>query len=367
MFENPLAILTATQMPGMAVLTSELNTADNDGWVQLLPDGEFSAIDGRPHDVPNKKWKLTPERAQQLISQAQLRANDLVIDYEHQTLQADKNGNPAPASGFFKDMEYRPGKGLYIKPKWTERAQAFLKNGEYRYISAVFPYDKQTGEPTEIRMAALTNYPGLDGMDAIAALAAEKFTQHPSNTGAPEMNQHLKNLLAKLGIEVGDEMTDEQGLAALTALAGLQAKAKQADELTDQVAALKASPGNVDLAQYVPIATYNAVVGELAVLRQDSNTQSIESLIADAQAEGKIVAAETDYLTKLGKENGVAVLKGVLDARPAIAALKGKQTTQTKPPQDDNAKGNLTAEDLAVLKATGLSEDEFLAARKAQA
>lgn len=365
MFENPLAILTATQLPGMAVLTSELNAADNDGWVQLLPDGEFSAIDGRPHDVPNKKWKLTPERAQQLISQVQLRANDLVIDYEHQTLQADKNGNPAPASGFFKDMEYRPGKGLYIKPKWTERAQAFLKNGEYRYISAVFPYDKTTGEPTEIRMAALTNYPGLDGMDAIAALAAEKFTQH--NCGESPMNKHLKDLLAKLGIEVTDEMTDEQGQAALTALAGIQAKAAQADDLTQTVAALKASPGNVDLAKFVPIATYNAVVGELAVLRQDSNTQSIESLIADAQADGKVVAAEVEYLTTLGKENGVAVLKGVLQARPAIAALKGKQTKETTPPQNENGKDNLTAEDLAVLKATGLSEAEFLAARKAQA
>ena len=216
-------------------------------------------------------------------------------------------------------------------------------------------------------MAALTNYPGLDGMDAIAALAAEKFTQHQSNTGTTKMNQHLKNLLGKLGIEVTGEMTDEQGQAALTALAGLQAKAQQVDDLTETVAALKANPGNVDLAQYVPIATYNAVVGELAVLRQDSNTQSIESLIADAQADGKVVAAEVEYLTKLGKENGVAVLKGVLEARPAIAALKGKQTKEANPPQDENGKGNLTAEDLAVLKATGLSEDEFLAARKAQA
>lgn len=343
MHQNPLAILTAAILPGMAVLTSELTQTDSDGWVQLLPDGEFSAVDGRPHDVPGKKWKLTPQTAQKLISQAQLKANDFVIDYEHQTLESTKNGNPAPASGFFKDMEYRPGKGLYIKPKWTERAQAFLKNGEYRYISAVFPYDKTTGEPTEIRMAALTNYPGLDGMDAIAALAAEKFNpQTQTETGEPPMNKHLKNLLAKLGVEVSDSMTDEQGQAALTALAGLQAKAKQSDELTEQVAALKANPGNVDLAQYVPIETYNAVVGDLAVLRQNSNTQSIDSLIADAQADGKVVAAETDYLTKLGKENGVAVLKGVLDSRPAIAALKGKQTTDTTPPESKN-KNNLTS------------------------
>ncbi|SVD86086.1 uncharacterized protein METZ01_LOCUS438940, partial [marine metagenome] len=66
-----LAVLSATVATscGIAALSGEL--ASDDGWYQLLPDGEFNAIDGRPFDVPDGKWKMNAEIAARLIQRAQ--------------------------------------------------------------------------------------------------------------------------------------------------------------------------------------------------------------------------------------------------------------------------------------------------------
>ena len=75
----------------------------------------------------------------------------------------------------------------------------------------------------------------------------------------------------------------------------------------------------------------------------------------------KILAAEEEYLTNFGKQQGVAALKGMLKARPAVAALKGQQTQDTAPPKKgEGADQELSDEDLAVLKATGISQEAFL-------
>ena len=56
MFKNSItslavlsAIAQANQPLGIAVLSEQINNTGD--WVQLLPDGEFSSVDGRPHDV----------------------------------------------------------------------------------------------------------------------------------------------------------------------------------------------------------------------------------------------------------------------------------------------------------------------------
>ncbi len=72
------------------------------------------------------------------------------------------------------------------------------------------------------------------------------------------MNELLKKLLAKLGIELTGDPTDEQLQKALAELDSLQASAKAPEleaALTAEkasLAALKAQPGGqVDLAQFV--------------------------------------------------------------------------------------------------------------------
>ncbi|WP_027853384.1 phage protease [Marinobacterium litorale] len=348
----------------VAILALDLS-ADSDGWQQLLPAGHFKAIDGRPSDVPGGHWFLDEGIARRLIERAQAAANDLVIDYEHQTLYSEQNGQPAPAAGWFKDAEWRES-GLWIRPSWTDRARDFIQSGEYRYLSAVFPYDKRTGEPLSLHSAALVNRPGIDGMQAVAALNA----QLPITEQETVMNEHMRKLLAKLGIKIaeGAELTEEQATAALSALDGLTSKSERAGELETELATLKAKQPaqGVDLSKYVPVDTYNALVTAHAALKAGAETESAERLIADARKDGKVLAAEEDYLNQFAEQQGVAALKALIDARPAVAALKGKQTDE-QDTQKDQGKGkdaDLTSEDLAVLKATGQSREEFIKSKQ---
>ena len=372
-----VAILNARPTTlGLAVLDAQL-TQQDDGWHQLLPVGPFKARDGRPFDVPGGHWQLDKTIATTLINRAKALGQDILIDYDHQTLNVEKTGKEAPAAGWYNgdEIEWREGEGLFIKPRWTERAAAMIEAKEYRFLSAVFPYDAQ-GRPLELRMTAITNDPGVVGMQALAALSAQPI--QPGQPATPAhavhketpMNELLKKLLAKLGIELTGDPTDEQLQKALTELDSLQASAKKAPELEAALSAekaslavLKAQPGGqVDLAQFVPVATYNALVTQVAALTAQVDTTDAATLIKEARTAGKVVAAEEEYLTAYAAQKGVAALKALLEPRPAIAALTASQTAAVTLPEK---KGDavLSAEDKYAADQLGISHEDFAKAK----
>lgn len=143
--------------------------------VQVFPAGRFRATDGRPHDAPG--WYIDAAIAARVIEQIEARANEMVIDYEHQTLNAPTNGQPAPAAGWTKKFEWREGEGLYaVDASWTDKAKAHIAAREYRYLSPVFEYDKKTGAVRRLLMLAITNYPALDGMETLNTRAAARVS-----------------------------------------------------------------------------------------------------------------------------------------------------------------------------------------------
>lgn len=367
----------------LAVLDAQLSP-QGDGWYQLLPVGPFKARDGRPFDVPGGHWQLDKTIATTLINRAKALGQDILIDYDHQTLKVDQNGQPAPAAGWYNgdEIEWREGQGLFIKPRWTERAAALIAAKEYRFLSAVFPYDAQ-GRPLELRMTAITNDPGVVGMQALAALSA--LPTHTGPLAIPAqaaqkektMNEHLIALLGKLGIQLGadGQLTAEQGTAALAAFDSLQASAKKAPELEaalsaekTALAALKAQTtsvqqgAQVDLAQFVPVATYNALVTQVAALTAQVDTTDAATLIKEARTAGKVVAAEEEYLTAFAAQKGVAALKALLEPRPAIAALTASQTAAVTLPEK-KGEAVLSAEDKYAADQLGISHADFAKAK----
>ncbi|MFM5717768.1 phage protease [Aeromonas caviae] len=377
-----VAILNARPTTlGLAVLDAQI-TQQDDGWYQLLPVGPFKARDGRPFDVPGGHWQLDKTIATTLINRAKALGQDILIDYDHQTLNVEKTGKEAPAAGWYNgdEIEWREGEGLFIKPRWTERAAALVAAKEYRFLSAVFPYDAQ-GRPLELRMTAITNDPGVVGMQALAALSAQLIQPgqpatpaHAAHKETP-MNELLKKLLAKLGIELTGDPTDEQLQKALTEIDSLQASAKKAPELEaalsaekTALAALKAQTtsvqqgGQVDLAQFVPVATYNALVTQVAALTAQVDTTDAATLIKEARTAGKVVAAEEEYLTAYAAQKGVAALKALLEPRPAIAALTASQTAAVTLPEK-KGEAVLSAEDKYAADQLGISHEDFAKAK----
>ncbi len=308
---------------------------------RLLPAGKFRSADGsgRPADVP--AWFVDKDSAHQVIARCTARQSRRVIDYEHQTLYTEKNGQPAPASGWVEALEWRDD-GLYITADWTERAAAMIASREYRYISPVFSYDK-TGRVLDIKHVGLTNNPGLDGLTDLAALSA--FFDL-----TPEKEKPMKQLLAALGLAEG--ATEEEALAALTALtAGHET----------QVAALKSA--TPDLSKFVPIETMTELRNQVVTLTASLNATQIDDLVEVALSSGKLLPAQETWARDLGKSN-LAALTGYLDTAQPVAALTSTQTGGKVP--DGTADGELSESELAVCKNMGVDTEEFKKTKAAQ-
>lgn len=360
---------------GFAALSSQLNVnteaafvVGEDGYIQALPDGHFASVDGRPDDVAGGKWLMDSVAFAALQANTPHKAGDLVIDYEHQTLNKEVNGQPAPAAGWFNinDVQYREGHGLFIKPRFTDNATTFLSAKEYKYFSLVFGYDKATGRPQFIHSAALTNRPGVDGMLPLASLAALATLNANDLQSIPSEGLHVNplilKLLAALGIEIaeGSEPTEAQLNDALKRIDDLVKAAGSVDGLKQEVAALSAKSPTTDLTKYVPIATVNALREQLVALTAENGVLTVEQTVKAAIDEGKAFECERDYLTKLGQQS-MAALTANLGERVAIAALTAKQTTTVPDPiKDKETKlAALTADQIKMADSWGMSHADF--------
>lgn len=288
------------------------------GEIQLTPAGVFRARDGRPAGIDG--WRVDAAIAARVIERAAARQTPFVVDYEHQTLASEHNGQPAPAAGWFKRIEWREGAGLYATGvEWTAKAKAMIEAGEYKFISPVFAFDKRTGEVLRMEMAALTNNPALDGMDAVAALAHEFFTR--SQEPNPK-DQSMKAIAVLLGLAA--DASEADITAAVTAL-----KAKTGEQettiaaLTTETAALKTQ--SPDPAKYVPVETVTALQGQVAALTTRLNDTELEDVVQAALTSGKLLPAMEAWARELGKSN-LGALKSYIEKNPAIVALNGNQT-----------------------------------------
>ncbi len=381
------AVLAAEPAYPYAALTADI-TPSNDGWVQLLPAGAFTARDGRPHDTDDGHWHLDAQSAHAFITTTKSIADRILVDYDHQTLTARDNSGPAPAAAWLasSDIEWRDGsnengkkgEGIYIKPAWTAAAQQLINSKEYGFLSAVFPYDK-TGRPLYLRMAAITNDPGVLGMEPLAALSAQppRYKTSPQPPKESSVNDILKALLAKLDIAIPaaessqtkqDAATGDNGdtpTLSQQQLDTLQTAALSAiDTLQSQVATLTSDNSTLTKDNNSLSKAYNGVTEQIAVLSGENTTGQVLGILSEAKAAGKIVAAEEDYLTNFGKQHGVAALSAMLDKRPAITALSAQQTQDltngtSTPPNSEHT--TLSEEEIAVLSACGLDETTFLA------
>lgn len=138
--------------------------------VRILPAGRFLPGDGRPLRAPG--WYLDAAIAARLVAAGAPSGSDYLIDYEHQSLNASKNGLPTPAAGWFSSLEWREGDGLYMAGiRWTDTARDMIEAAEYRHVSPVFTFDSDTGAVTRVVSVALTNMPALKGLADLARLS----------------------------------------------------------------------------------------------------------------------------------------------------------------------------------------------------
>ena len=296
-------------------------------------------------DVP--AWRINAATAQRVIA-AFNAAQPPVIDYEHQTLHKEANGQPAPAAGWMHGLRWIEGRGLFAEAELTERARALVQSGEYRYFSPVFEYARGSGEVTRILMGALTNHPAIAGMEAVNLMAAAsaRFTTTPttSTKESDDMNELLKKLLAALGLP--EDASEEQALSAIKALTDKPA-----------VAAATATP---DPAQYVPVAVVQELQTNLAALSASVHSRAVDDVIAPALGDGRLLPAEEAWARDTAKTPaGLASLTSLLKVRQPIAALASTQTKGQPPAAAATDTHGLTADELAVAAACGMTPEAY--------
>ena len=343
----------------------------------LLPAGEFKGRDGRPGK--DLTWKLSDVRGRELATRLNARHArvQFVIDYEHQTMLAEKNGQPAPASGWVVRFEWRDGEGLFaLKTDWTPRALQMIQGREYKYISPVIVYDQVTGEVADVLNAALVNQPALT-QDPLAQQRLSQLNAFYSTTNPEQstMNPVLLACLTALGLPATDATTAEQAVSAIanlkaaqpalpvalckslalpdaataaqaeTALAALKADAAKAAALTTEVTALKAAQGNPDPSKWVALAAFTELSTQVAALSATQANTEVDTLIAAARAEGKCPPVVEQVWRDVGKKD-IAQLKALIATTPGNPALAGQSQTAGRPPAGDTAKG-MSAEKLS--------------------
>lgn len=328
--------------------------SDGNGEIQIFPDGRFYAKDGRRPEG----WQLTAEFANKLIEAAQKQKDDYMVDYEHQTIYAASNGQPNPAAGWFKELEYREGEGLFAKVKWNEAAAQQIKNDEYRYISPFFESDEE-GNILSLFNVGLTNTPAIDGMAKVVALSELV----PSTRSRSSFLEQLKALI-----------DNAEGLSADQLVGAVKEMVNQVDWLTQKTpeapkadtaptdpeptaeppkepetnTEASAEASEPDPEKYVPIEAFNEIRDQLAELQKAQNTQALNSVVEEALQAGKLLPSQKNWALNLGTKNIDSLKEYLANAQPIVPI--GKTQSGGAPNTDA-----LTPEQQRLEQLTGLS------------
>lgn len=274
--------------------------------IRLLPLGEVVLGDGR------QPFQVTQESLEKIMEAWNVRGNDMVIDYEHQTV----TGQAAPAAGWVKGLS-PANDGLWARVVWTERAREYIEKREYRYFSPVV----QLGEGREVvdlLHIALTNFPAMSNLDPL-------ILQHQGlGEGEPEAgiwpkgkmeegrgrlkggkfreirgeNMIIEDLRLIFGLQ--DDASEDQILATAKDLAKIKeqgpyilpkeivrslelAEDDSAAEVWQRIESLKAEAGNA-----------GALREEIVALQREQSSQNAERLIQEALNSKKTTPAELD-------------------------------------------------------------------------
>jgi phage I-like protein len=329
-------------------------------WIRIFPDGEYECEDGT--------YICDAESRTLCLDYFEQRGNDLVVDYEHATLE----GTEAPAAGWITELDDRGDAGLWARVDWTTRAADYLRAGEYRYYSPVFLIDPKTKRVVKLYHLALTNWPGSNDMTALteqiaASVRARQVRKQSNREGGMNIfenvkwwlnlkttttNNELRVELQKLmeAIPADDNMAIAEKAGDATTIAeaaGYVEKASVAatDAAAPSVVANKTLLDELELPETATLAQTHARIGELKTrtspedvdkMREDLKTMSarVKELEAKSDDEklkllfetnrNKVTPAKEKWLRTVAQKNGydhvMAIVKELKEELPTTAS-----------------------------------------------
>lgn len=326
----------------IVTLTGEL--VDVPSEIQLFPYGEVQTCDG-PF--------LVDEIAMgEMIKAFGEQGNDLVFDYEHQTL----SGKEAPAAGWIKQLINKGKEGLWAVIDWTERAKTYLSNKEYRYFSPVGLRRLSDNRLVRLHSIALTNTPKTYQMEPL--VNKQLPGQEDQGGITKEVNiMPLEKLIALLGLAAG--ATEEDVVAAIEKLM------KESSSGSEVVAAKEV----LDALGLQGTANKSEIVGTILALKQPGNLvsmqefQALKKSVADrdrndlvtlAFSQGKIAPAQKEWAEGYAGRDPEG-FKVFIAKAPVVVPIGGDGG------ENRQAGGNKGMDDtqLMINKQLGISDEKF--------
>ena len=279
---------------------------------------EIQVIPAGYHSTPKGAFLCDAESAALVLAAFAGRQNDMVVDYEHQTLE----GCEAPAAGWIKSVAGLVNRGVdgiwAVGVEWTERARQYIANREYRYLSPVFMVRKSDGRVTELINVALTNQPNIDGMVPLI----NKLEMQTEEEGMALK----KKICDKLGLP--ETATDDEVMAAMDKAMGSKTMAHK----------LLSTLG------LAPEASEDAATAAIATLKEQAT-----------------VMANKDVLTALGLPEGATAS----EATATILAMKqGDTQTAHLAREVQSLKDQLAKKDAGDLVTMAMKDGKIAPAQK---
>lgn len=253
--------------------------------IKLLPLGMVKSQKGN--------FLVDKESFESIKRQFESRGVDIVIDYEHQTL----DNVQAPAGGWIKEV-FMEDNAIAAKVEWTPKAAEYLANKEYRYLSPVVLVRKSDGKATMLHSAALTNTPAIDNMFAIVN------SINTNLEGGNGMDELLKKLAQILGL--GEDATEDAIVEKLQT--ALQANSGDTTKPAAEVVANKTICGLLGVAENAKTEDVAAAIVALktpsqelatdfAALKLKLEKRDADDAVLTALKLGKIAPAQKEWAT----------------------------------------------------------------------
>ena len=318
----------------------------------VIPE-EIQVIPFGTSKTPKGTFILDNESATAVIRDFEAHKNDMVVDYEHQTL-ADPPVE-APAAGWIKKLINKGNDGVWAAMEWTEKAKQYIANKEYRYVSPVFFKRKTDNRVMQLINVALTNQPNIDGM--VPLINKSQISNLKFEIKNKEDNMD-KKLLEALGLAEG--ATVDEAVAAIE-------KIKKTTGGQDKQ--IVANKGVLDALGLKDGATESEVTGTIMAMKQGSsnvdklvmqvnsltaklNDKEAEDAVEKAVNDGKITPAQKDWASEYAKRD----LQGfqVFVSKAPVVVFQGKVVNEGKP-----AEGALNDVQLEINKQCGIDVETF--------
>jgi phage I-like protein len=322
-------------------------------WIRVLPRGAVELSDHREPFMVDEASLIS------MAADFRSRGVDLVIDYEHQSLQGER----APAAGWIKELEAR-GDGLWARVDWTQQARDYLEKKEYRYFSPVLRLDPETRRPVALMHMGLTNVPAIKHLPPLEARWGGAATP-----GALRPGPAVKARAAKMdSVKEKAKMVEQ-----LKRLMGLEPEVEEetvcgkAMEAFRDLAATLNLPGEVSVAQ-LKGAVEALKAGAMRLVKAEEALQALKGrlasetadrLVEEAMKAGKVSPAQHDWALEYCRRDPEG-FQTYADRAPQLVPL-GEELQLLR--EDHHDEQGLLPEELAVCRSLNVSKEAYLKAK----